>query len=139
MSIWRKAQWVLIFSILFAFTFGSVGVTYAQSSNGFLDNSLGHLPNGHTVYFADSQGYFGHQQYVCSITSSQLTDIENSYTVSTKQYNVRHHTYEVAVVNLTRKQSTQGLEAIIGKRLTHNCKEYSNHSLLYIFTIPELS
>src|ERR1700733_13368963 len=102
MTRWRKAQWVLIFGILLSFTFGGIGVASAQSSNGILENSLGHLPKGYTIYFADSSGYFGRQQFVCSITSSQLSDLESSYSVSVRQYSVRHHKYEIAVVSLAK-------------------------------------
>jgi len=142
MTLWRKAQWVIIFSALSAFTIfavGDVGITHAEGYDGFIDHNVSRLHDGAKVYFADSEGHFGRQQYVCSITPAQLSDLEGSYTVTTKTYHVGHHTYTVAIVNVKKGQDTKGIKQIVGKRLAQDCKVQTNHSILYIFTVPELS
>jgi len=142
MSKWRNAQWVFIFGILFAFTFVTVGgasLTFAEGYNGFIQGNISHLSRGNMIYFADSQGYFGRQQFVCSITPTQLSDIESSYSVTTKTYTVKHHTYTVVTVSTNKGKGAKGIEQIVGKRLANDCKVQSTHSFLYLFTVPELS
>lgn len=142
MSVWRKFQWIIIFGTLSAFTLftvGGMGVSYAQGYNGFITSNISHLPKGHMIYFADSQGRFDRQQYVCSISSTQLSSLESSYTVTTKVYNSKRHSYTIATVNITKGQSVQGIKQIVGRRLAKDCKAQTYHSVLYLFTVPQMS
>ena len=142
MSVWRKIQWMIIFGVLSTFSLfmiSGMSITYADEYNGFVKDSISHLPSGRLVYFSDAQGWFRHQQFVCSISSSQLSSIESSYSVKTETYHSKHQSFTVAKVSVGRGQSAKGIEQVVGRHLTQDCKVQTSHSILYIFTVPELS
>jgi len=141
MPVWRKIQWMIIFGVLSTFSLfmvSGMSVSYADGYNGFVKDSIAHLPNGRLVYFSDTEG-FHHQQFVCSITSSQLSSLESSYSVKTETHHTKHHSFTIAKVSIIRGQSVKGIKQIVGERLSKDCKVQTSHGILYIFTVPELS
>ena len=143
MNVKLRLQWFATFGILTGFTLvtlGSYAPVFAESPHQFIDRHLDGHSGRLSVYFEDRHGNDDREQYLCSISSEQLTAIQKSYAVKVETRKHGHSSYTIAIVSASsRHQGTHELKQIVGKRLARACRSHTSHSFLYLFTVPELS
>jgi hypothetical protein len=138
MGIKRIAQWAVIFGTLGIFTLW-VGAAYAAPSEQILETDLSDLDSSSLVYFEDQNSRTSVSEYVCSISASQLKQLQQNFKVSFAKLSINGRSTTVVTVVVNDKNSVATIKQIVGSTNANQCHIQIFNSILYFFTVPSLS
>jgi len=145
MNTRKKSQWLLVFFVLFFFSFFSISGMFANGRNvglaEILDaNSATGTTDSRVIMLGEEDdnflqrfGKFFQDETVCSVNEDQYTQLSNLYTTSIEHVNVNGTPIDIAQVSgdgLTHSTLLDFLTQTSGSEV--NCKVVQHRNIFYL-------